>query len=115
MPLSRTFQIELRAKLRSIVSLDALHSKGQLRQDIVDKGDRALLSVCTEDLQDSDASAVVDGGELVTFAGPASVDETRRMLALAIDKIAPLRESTHLVAEVRGNMAGLLEITWACE
>lgn len=40
----------------------------------------------------------------------ANVDEARRMLALAVDKIVLIRESPHLVAEVRGNMAGLLEL-----
>jgi len=39
-----------------------------------------------------------------------NVDEARRMLAFAMDKIVLLREGPHLVAEVRGSMAGLLEL-----
>jgi hypothetical protein len=38
------------------------------------------------------------------------VDEARRLLALAVEKIVLIPERPYLVAEVRGNMAGLLEL-----
>jgi hypothetical protein len=40
-----------------------------------------------------------------------NVDEARRLLALAVEKIVLVREGPQLVAAVRGNMAGLLEIS----
>lgn len=40
-----------------------------------------------------------------------NVDAARRMLALAVEKIVLVRDGPRLMAEVRGNMVGLLEIS----
>ena len=39
-----------------------------------------------------------------------NVDAARRMPALAVEKIVLIPKDGHLMAEVRGNMAGLLEL-----
>src|SRR5690348_563443 len=57
--------MELRLKLRPVVSLNDVDAEGQPAQDLVDEADGCPLIAGVVDLGHANASAVVNGGELI--------------------------------------------------
>ena len=66
--------VEMRLKLRAVVRLDDVHPEGQSPEDLIDEGDVRPLITGGVYLQNADARAIVDRGELkepATRAGDA--------------------------------------------
>src|SRR5260370_26494079 len=59
--------VEAGLELGAVVGLDLHDLEGQLLEDVVDKPDCGLLVEAFVDPQDSEASAVIDGGVLVVL------------------------------------------------
>src|SRR5579872_41546 len=68
-PLVENVPVELGPKLRPVVRLKALDTKGKLTEDIIDKGDCTLLGVRIEDLQHAQPRAAINDRVLVVPSG----------------------------------------------
>ena len=57
--------MKLGLKLGAIVGLDDVHTEREPSQDLVDKPDRRALVTRVVDLEDANARAIVNSGELI--------------------------------------------------